>query len=111
MKLASNRADQVLEPGFHRHVDVFVFAAEFETAVLDLGAHRVEARDDGSGFLVRKDAHGAEHPGVSLARANVLGVEAPVEGNGGVDLLHDRGRLRVETPAPHFVGATALRAA
>ncbi len=111
VELARNRADQLLEPRFHRHVDVFIFAAELEEPAFDLGAHGVEARDDGFGLRVREDAHGAEHVGMSLACADVFGVEAPVEGYGGVDFLHDLGGLRLEAPAPHFVSATAPRAA
>ena len=111
VQLARDRPDQVLEPRLHRHVDVFVFAAELEAAPLDLGAHGIEARHDGLGLLVAENAAGAEHVGMSLACANILGVEAPVEGDGGVDFLHDLGGLGLEAPAPHFVCAIALRAA
>ena len=111
VQLARNRPDQLLEPRLHRHMDVFIFAAELEAALLDLGTDGIEPRDDGLGLLVRENAAGAEHVGMGLACADILGVEAPVEGYGGVDFLHDLGGLRFEAAAPHLVGATALRAA
>ena len=109
VQLARDRADQLLQPRFHRHMDVFIFAAELEAALLDLGAHGIEPRDDGFRLLIGEDAHGAEHVGVSLACTNVFGVETPVEGNGGVDFLHDLGGLRLEAAAPHLIGHLGCR--
>ncbi len=103
MELARHRANQLLQPRLHRHVDVFVFAAELEAPSVDLIADSIQALDDGLGLFVRENAHGAEHVGMGLACADVFGVEAPVDMEGGVDLLHDLGGLRLKAPAPHFV--------
>ena len=46
VKPSRRRADQVGKPRFDIHVDVFKLALEGETAALDFGQHRVEARDN-----------------------------------------------------------------
>ncbi len=104
MKLARDRADQLLQPRFHRHVDVFILAPELEASTFDLFAHGVETGDDLPGLGFGQNTAGAQHLGVGLACADVLGIETLVERNGGVDLLHDLGGLRLKAPAPHFIG-------
>ncbi len=104
MKLACNRANKLVQTRFHGHVDVFILAPKLETAKLDLLANGVEAGYDLFGFLGGDDSAGAQHSRMRLARTNVFGIEAFVERNGGVDLLHDFSGFRIEAPAPHFIG-------
>src|SRR5262249_13307759 len=55
------------------------------------------------GIFRRDDPLPGEHLGVCLGRGDVLAVEAPVDLDRGIDLRHDRVRLRREAAAPHLV--------
>jgi hypothetical protein len=104
------RADQLGQAGLHVHVDVLQRDLELEPAGLDLGQDGVEAADDRLDVGGRDDALGGQHPRMGLGPGDVLGVEAAVEPDRGVDLLHHRGVARGETPAPQRVGGGRCRA-
>ena len=46
MEPSGGRADQIREPRFHIHVDVFEVAAKFKRPRLDFAEHPVETRQD-----------------------------------------------------------------
>ena len=73
-------------------------------ALLDLRQHAVEAGRDLAGVVLGDDALLAEHGGVRLGRADVVGCQRLVEADGGVYLLHDLGRRHGEAASPHLVG-------
>ena len=97
------RADDLGEAALHRHVDVLELALVDEGPTLDLVADALEPRLDRGHILGRKDALLPEHRDVRQRAADVLGGEALVEPDGGVDLLHDLGGAAREAPAPHPV--------
>ncbi len=65
-------ADDLLQAGFHVHVDVFELAGIGELSVADLGDDLIEARLDGFFVVGRDDADDCEHGGVSLRACDVF---------------------------------------
>src|SRR5690606_15895218 len=79
--------------------------AERELARLDLALDALQARDDGVALGGAQDTDLGEHRGVRLGPGDVLGVQALVEGDRGVNLLHERRRTAPEVTAPQSDGA------
>ena len=104
VKAPGGGANDVLQAGFDVEMDVFQRARERERAGLDLGLHLLEALPNECGIGFRDDSLGGQHRGMGFRACDVLGEQALVEADRGVDLFHDRVRPRLETPAPHLVG-------
>ena len=96
-------ADQLLQPRFDIHVDIFQGAGKAEFPGIDLGFDRAKPVGDRLGVRLGNDAATRQHIGMSDRSFYVLGVEAAVEADGGVDFLHDFGGTGCEASAPHFV--------
>ena len=78
-------------------------------AALDLGQNLIEALERSRGIgLAMMMPWAASMAACALEARDVLGAEPLVEADGGVYLLHDRGRARRETAAPHLVAHDLL---
>ena len=98
-------ADQILQPRFHVHVDVFQRDLELELALVDLLADALQAVGDGGAVGVGQDALLHQHGRMRERAFDVFLVEALVDVDGGVNLLHDRSRAAGKAAAPHPAGA------
>ncbi len=84
-------------------MNVLKLAAEGELADIHIGFDRVEARDDLLGIGTCDNALSGQHAGVRLRAPDVLGIEALVVVDGGVDFLHNPVGALAEAAAPHLV--------
>ena len=106
VELASYRPGDLGQPALDRHVDVLVPRVEGKRPGLELGGDRVEAAQQLVGLGRLEDAGLGQHRHVRLGLAHVVGRQAPVEADRGVQCMEYRiGRL---TKAGH---AGSLRAA
>ena len=105
MQPAGGVADQLLQPRFHVHVDVFQRGLELELALVDLRADAREAVGDGLAIRLRQNALLHQHGGVGERAFDIFLVEALVDVDRGVYLLHDGGRAGGKAAAPHLAGA------
>jgi hypothetical protein len=77
-------ADERRQPALHIHVDVFQRRVERQLAARQLPGHPVEPGHDGLGVGRCDQADGGQHAGVGLGAAHVIGQQAPVEIDAGV---------------------------
>ena len=104
----AGRTDQVGEPRLDVEMDVLELGRELETAGLDFALYLLQATLDRSTVLGREDAARHQHFGMGERARDVLRIQALVETDGGVDLLHDLGGAELVAAAPHRVGAALL---
>src|SRR5262245_35506092 len=104
MKAPGGLADDFLEARLHIHVDVLQGRLERELSFLDLPLDLVQAAGDGGAVGFADDALAHQHARMGLGAGDVLGKQALVKTDGGVDTLHDGGRTIGEAPAPHAIG-------
>src|SRR5262249_48921238 len=97
------RPDQFGEPRLDVHMNILERPLEAEPALLDLFQDVVEPANDLAGVLLGDDAAPAQHPGMGLARQDILAEQAAVDVYRGVDLRHDGSWSRRKAPAPHLV--------
>ena len=90
MQPAAGRADDLGQAALDRHVDVLVAGREREAAGLELLRDRVEPLEQRVAILVADDALRGEHAGVRAALLDVVGPEAAVEADRGVQPLEVR---------------------
>jgi hypothetical protein len=109
VQAAGGLAGDLLEPRLDIGMDILERRLERERPGLDLLQDAVEAGLDGRAVGLTDDALAHEHGRMRLRRRDVLGVEAAVEADGGVDLLHGGGRACGKSPAPHAVHAGGRR--
>ncbi len=103
VKPARRLADNLLQPAFDIHVDVFKRAREGKLAGLDLGLDLFQPPGDCCDILTRENAGFGEHGGMGKRAADILPPELLIEADGSVDLFHDLGGACLEAPAPHPV--------
>ena len=104
MQALGGLADQVGQPRFDVHVDVFEFGLENELALFDFPAHLLESAHDRGHVFGLQDFGVRQHLRMRGRARNVFGVEPPVDVDRGIDPLHDRVGGDAETTAPHRVG-------
>ena len=104
MEAPGRLADHLLEPALDIHVNVFERARKRECAGGDLGLHLIEPAPNFGRVGFRDDALFGEHSRMRLRAFDVLGKEALVEADRGVDFLHDGIGARGKSAAPHLVG-------
>ena len=97
--------DQLLQPRFHVHVDVLERGLELELALVDLLADARQAVGDGVAVRLRQNALLHQHGGMGERTFDIFLVEALVDVDRGVYLLHDRSRAGGKAAAPHLAGA------
>ena len=97
------RADDLGEPAFDVHMDIFQRARERERPRLDFAFDLGETLGDRLGVVGFDDASGSEHGEMGLGAGDVLGAKLAVEVDRGVDLLHRLGWTPGEPAAPHRV--------
>jgi hypothetical protein len=94
-------ADDVLEPRFHRHVDILEREVYGHAVARELFGDLREAGVDRRGVGGGDNALRAEHRRVRAARGDILFPQALVDGDRRVYLLHDRGGTATEAATPH----------
>jgi hypothetical protein len=104
-------ADELGQSPLDRCVDVLVGLAEGEVAAAQLVLDARETRGDGVGVVAGDDPLRRQHPGVGARGREVLGPQAAVELEGGVQAIEGLGRLRPEAPAPEARAVRHARAA
>ena len=89
--LPADRAGELGQPPLDRHVDVLVVGREREAPAVELGLDRVEAREQRVAVVLADDPAGAASMR-ACARdcCDVVGPEAPVEADRGVQALEGR---------------------
>jgi hypothetical protein len=90
VELAADRPDQLGEPALDRHMDVLVRAVEDELVPLELGGDLVEPGEQPVALLLVDHPGPGERPDVGLRATDVLGPEAPVEGERRVQPPEER---------------------
>ncbi len=89
MDLAADPAGDLGQPALDRHVDVLVAGLEREVAGLELGLDPVEPVEQRLELVVVEDPGRAQRPSVGARLADVVGRQAPVEAQRGVELPED----------------------
>src|SRR4051794_28135769 len=97
-------ADNLAEARLDIHMDVLESARERECPGGDLALYLLEAPPNLRRVRMRDDPLFRQHLRMRLGAADVLRVEAPVEVDRGVDLLHHGIGARRKPAAPHPVG-------
>ncbi len=103
MQPARRWADNLPEPAFDVHMNIFERARERERSRLDFAFDLGESLGDRLGVGGFDNALAGEHGEMGLGAGDVLGGELAVEFDRGVDLLHRFGRAASEPAAPHRV--------
>ena len=104
MQPSRRRSDDVLQPAFDVHVNVFERAGEHEFPALDFAHDLVETFADLARVHLRDDAGFGQHRRMRLRSADVLRRQPLVERDRRVDFLHDLGRRHRKPATPHLVG-------
>ena len=103
VELAGDWADELAEPSLVRGVDVLVAGLDDEGVRGPLFGNLAEPLDELVALVVGDDARLRERLGVALAAADVLLRHPAVEGEGLVELLHERVDVLRESPAPELL--------
>ena len=103
MELASDRADDLAEAALVGGVDVLVAVLDLEGVGGPLLANLAKALDELVALGVGDDARLRERAGVAHRSADVLLRHAAVEGQGLVELLHQRVDVLAEATAPELL--------
>src|SRR5262249_12415956 len=103
VQLAADVAEALDQGALDVRVDVFGLHGEGEVAAVDVGGDGVEGGDDLVGLGGAEQADLGEHAGVGLAGADVVAVEAAVEGDGLGERLDAVVGLAAEPAAPGLV--------
>src|SRR6185503_4806341 len=106
VELAPHRPRQLGEPALDVEVDVLQLAPEREGAALELGPHRVEAREQRGQLHFGEKARAPQRARPRAAPVNVPGPEPPVEVDGGGEGLSAGVHALGEAAAP--AGAARL---
>ena len=89
MDLAADPTRDLGQPPLDRHVDVLVAAGEREIPELELGRDAVEPVEQRGELVVVEDPGRPQRPGVGPRLPHVVGGQAPVEAQRGVELPED----------------------
>jgi hypothetical protein len=89
VQLAADRPDDLRQPALDRHVDVLVVVAEGEATAVHLLRHPLEPAEQRVAVGLADDPGRSEHPRVGARLLDVVGPEAPVEPDRGVQLAED----------------------
>ena len=102
MQLSSRLADRFGEPGLDVHMNVFEAGAELELPRLDPGFDVVEPGQDGVALVMAKKPHRRQHARMRPRPREIVSIEALVETDGRINLLHQRSGAVSEMPAPEM---------
>ena len=80
MQFPAHWADQLGEPPFDRHMNVFVLRAEGEPFAVEFGADPPQAVDQGLRLTAGQDARPFEPPTMGDAALDILSVQASIDG-------------------------------
>ena len=105
VQLFAHVADDLGEAGLDVHVHVFQRRFPDKGAGFDLLLHGIETVDDLFGLVGRDDALTAQHAGMGLGTADVLGIEGAVIGLGIGIGGHGFSGAFGEAAAPALIGA------
>ena len=104
VQLLAGHPDQLRQPGFDIHVDVFQFHRPLEAPRADLIANLVQSPDDVCQFLWTEHSRRRKHPGVGQRPGDVLIGHALVKVHRRGKTLHKTVGGLVEAPAPQLAG-------
>jgi|GEM_PF-2967021 len=103
-----NVANQLLEPGFDIHVNVFELGAERERPGVDFRFDRIKPLNDGRAVGRCDDLGGHQHAAMGSRGRKVLLVKPPIDIDRRVDLFHDCRRARRKATTPKGVRGVVL---
>ncbi len=101
--------DDLPQSAFDIHVNVFERRRKGERPALDLAENPLKAGVDRGPVVLRDDALLRQHGAVGERALDVLGGEALVEADGGVDGFHERARRSTRIVHPTWYSQTASR--
>src|SRR5262245_53125114 len=104
MEAPGGFADDFLEARLHIHVNVLQGRLDRTLSFLALPLDLIQAVGDGGAVGFANYALAHQHGRMSLGAGDILGKQALVKTDGGVDTLHDGCRTIGKAPAPHAVG-------
>jgi hypothetical protein len=101
-------ANDLLEPRFDGHVDVFEREVDGHAVRRELAGDLCEAGVDLGGVIGCDDPRRADHRGVRAAGGDIFFPQALIDGDRRVYLLHDRRGTGTEAAAPHAVAVRRI---
>ena len=102
-------ADALCQLGLHKGVDVLGGGVDGKGPALQVRQDALKALLDGRAVRLGNDALPGEHGRVGHAAGDVLGGHAPVEPDGGIEVVHTAVHRFAEPSLPQLHGPTLLR--